>query len=255
MCELLGMNANVPTDIVFSLSGLIQRGGNTGPHRDGWGITFYEGLGYRTFKDHQPCYHSPVARFIQGYPIKSEAIIAHIRQANRGNVSLVNTHPFTRELWGRHWTYAHNGQLKGYRNLKTGNYRPVGETDSERAFCWILYQLSIRYPKRPANWSAVFRFIASLADELREKGVFNMLLSDGKFMMAYCSTQLHWITRRSPFGKATLLDQDIEIDFQQHTHPDDVVSVIATQPLTHNEAWNKIEPGSYALFHLGERML
>ncbi|QTL39007.1 class II glutamine amidotransferase [Xenorhabdus budapestensis] len=254
MCELLGMNANVPTDIVFSLSGLIQRGGNTGPHRDGWGITFYQGLGYRTFKDHQPCCHSPVARFIQGYPIKSEAIIAHIRQANRGNVSLVNTHPFTRELWGRHWTYAHNGQLKGYRNLKTGNYRPVGETDSERAFCWILHQLSIKYPKRPANWSTVFRFIASLADALREKGVFNMLLSDGKFMMAYCSTQLHWITRRSPFGKATLLDQDIEIDFQQHTHPDDVVSVIATQPLTHNETWNKIESGSYVLFHLGERI-
>ncbi|MDR0219119.1 MAG: class II glutamine amidotransferase [Enterobacteriaceae bacterium] len=254
MCELLGMSANVPTDIIFSLSGLIQRGGNTGPHKDGWGITFYEGAGYRTFKDHQPSYHSPVARFIQGYPIKSEAIIAHIRQANRGNVSLANTHPFTRELWGKYWTYAHNGQLKGYRKLHTGNYRPVGETDSEWAFCWILHQLSTKYPKKPSNWPAVFRFIASLVDELRLKGVFNMLLSDGKYMMAYCSTRLHWLTRRAPFGKATLLDQDIEIDFQQHTRPDDVVSVIATLPLTDNEAWNKIEPGSYALFHLGERI-
>lgn len=82
-----------------------------------------------------------------------------------------------------------------------------------------------------------------------------MLLSDGQFMLAYCSTQLHWITRRSPFGKAKLLDQDIEIDFQEHTQPDDVVSVIATLPLTHNEDWHKIEPGSYALFHLGERIV
>lgn len=40
MCELLGMSANVPTDITFSLSGLISRGGQTGPHKDGWGITF-----------------------------------------------------------------------------------------------------------------------------------------------------------------------------------------------------------------------
>lgn len=53
MCELLGMSANVPTDINFSLSGLIPRGGKTGPHKDGWGITFYEGLGCRTFKIHK----------------------------------------------------------------------------------------------------------------------------------------------------------------------------------------------------------
>ena len=51
MCELLGMSANVPTDIVFSFTGLMQRGGGTGPHRDGWGIGFYEGRGLRLFQD------------------------------------------------------------------------------------------------------------------------------------------------------------------------------------------------------------
>ena len=51
MCELLGMSANVPTDIHFSLSGLIPRGGETGPHKDGGGITFYEGMGGRTFTE------------------------------------------------------------------------------------------------------------------------------------------------------------------------------------------------------------
>lgn len=66
-----------------------------------------------------------------------------------------------------------------------------------------------------------------------------MLLSDGRFVMAYCSTNLHWITRKAPFGKAKLLDQDIEIDFQQHTKADDIVSVISTLPLTGNESWQK----------------
>ena len=33
MCELMAMSANVPTDICFSFSGLMQRGGNTGPHK------------------------------------------------------------------------------------------------------------------------------------------------------------------------------------------------------------------------------
>jgi predicted glutamine amidotransferase len=39
----MGMSANVPTDICFSFSGLVKRGGETGPHKDGWGIAFYEG--------------------------------------------------------------------------------------------------------------------------------------------------------------------------------------------------------------------
>lgn len=255
MCELLGMSANVPTDINFSLSGLIPRGGKTGPHKDGWGITFYEGLGCRTFKDPQASAVSPVARFVQEYPIKSHAVIAHIRQANRGNVSLENTHPFTRELWGKNWTYAHNGQLKGYQSLDTGLFRAVGQTDSEKAFCWILNQLEKRYQRTPSNWPAVFRFIAILADQLRHKGVFNMLLSDGRFVMAYCSTNLHWITRKAPFGKAKLLDQDIEIDFQQHTKADDIVSVISTLPLTGNESWQKIPVGEFVLFDRGLRIL
>ncbi|OBU06060.1 class II glutamine amidotransferase [Morganella psychrotolerans] len=254
MCELLGMSANVPTDIYFSLSGLIPRGGQTGPHKDGWGITFYEGMGCRTFKDPQACCQSPVARFVQEYPIKSEAVIAHIRQANRGVVSLENTHPFTRELWGRNWTYAHNGQLTGYEHLPTGFYSPVGQTDSEHAFCWLLNRLQEKYPQPPQDWRGVFHDIMLLADELRQFGVFNMLLSDGRYVLAYCSTNLHWITRRAPFGKARLTDSDVEIDFSQHTNPDDVVSVIATQPLTGNEQWQKINQGEAVLFHYGERI-
>ena len=93
MCELLGMSANVPTDIVFSFTGLVERGGVTGPHKDGWGITFYDGKGCRSFKDPLPSCESEVAKLIKSYPIKSKAVISHIRQANSGGVCLENTHP------------------------------------------------------------------------------------------------------------------------------------------------------------------
>uniref|UniRef100_UPI0019533A67 class II glutamine amidotransferase n=1 Tax=Serratia marcescens TaxID=615 RepID=UPI0019533A67 len=49
-----------------------------------------------------------------------------------------------------------------------------------------------------------------------------------------------------------LLDQDVEIDFSSQTTPNDVVTVIATQPLTGNETWQKIMPGEWRLFCLGE---
>ncbi|EPM6963120.1 MULTISPECIES: class II glutamine amidotransferase [Vibrio] len=252
MCELLGMSANVPTDICFSFTGLMQRGGRTGPHRDGWGITFYEGKGFRTFKDPKPSCESKIAELVQNYPIKSRAVVSHIRQANRGGVNLENTHPFTRELWGRYWTFAHNGQLSGYQDLHTGRHRPVGETDSELAFCWLLKQMEDRYPEPPKDMESVFLYVAKCCDELREKGVFNMLLSDGEYVMTYCTNHLYWITRRAPFGKAALLDEDVEINFQEETTPHDIVSVIATQPLTGNEAWQRMKPSEYGLFHLGE---
>ncbi|EIE5864693.1 class II glutamine amidotransferase [Vibrio alginolyticus] len=252
MCELLGMSANVPTDICFSFTGLMQRGGRTGPHRDGWGITFYEGKGFRTFKDPKPSCESKIAELVQNYPIKSRAVVSHIRQANRGGVNLENTHPFTRELWGRYWTFAHNGQLSGYQDLHTGRHRPVGETDSELAFCWLLKQMEDRYPEPPKDMESVFLYVAKCCDELREKGVFNMLLSDGEYVMTYCTNHLYWITRRAPFGKAALLDEDVEINFQEETTPHDIVFVIATQPLTGNEAWQRMKPGEYGLFHLGE---
>lgn len=252
MCELLGMSANVPTDICFSFTGWIQRSGKTGPHRDGWGITFYEGKGFRTFKDPKPGYQSTIAELVRKYPIKSRAVISHIRQANRGGVSLENTHPFTRELWGRFWTFAHNGQLSGYQDLDTANHRPVGETDSELAFCWLLKRLDDQYPTPPDDAIEVCRFIATQCDQLRQMGVFNMLLTDGEHVMTYCTNHLYSITRRSPFGQATLIDEEVEVNFQEETTPNDVVTVIATQPLTLNEQWHRMKPGEYNVFHQGE---
>ena len=61
MCELLGMESNVPTDITFSFSGLCMRGGKTGPHADGWGLALYQGRFARTFLEANPAAESRLA--------------------------------------------------------------------------------------------------------------------------------------------------------------------------------------------------
>ncbi|MFT4926809.1 MAG: putative glutamine amidotransferase [Phenylobacterium sp.] len=251
VCELLALTANVPTDICFSFAGLIERGGNTGPHQDGWGITFYEGNGCRSFKDPLPSCDSPIAKFVTGYPIKSHSVISHIRQGNRGKVSLENTHPFTRELWGKNITFAHNGQLSNYRELKNDNYLPIGNTDSELAFCWILNELKTKYPKRPKNFKSALNYVVKLCRQLEQYGVFNMLFTDGVYMLAYCSKKLHYITRKAPFGEAELIDQDLSVNFQHVTTPNDIVTIIATQPLTENEEWTQIMPSTFRMFKYG----
>jgi len=253
MCELLAMSANVPTDICFSFSGLMQRGGNTGPHKDGWGITFYEGKGCRSFKDPLPSAQSPIAQLVTDYPIRSEAVICHIRQANSGEVCLENTHPFTRQLWGKNWTYAHNGQLANFtEKLMIKAHIPVGTTDSEHAFCYLLDCLFYQFGSEEPDSKKLFTFIAEQVIKIDELGVFNIIISDGQYVFAFCSNKLHWLTRRAPFGLANLIDAEMEVDFHQETTENDVVSIIATQPLTDDEQWQKMEPQQWQLFRLGE---
>jgi glutamine amidotransferase len=251
MCELLGMNCNVPTDIRFSFSGLIQRGGRTGHHRDGWGIAFYEGRGSRTFHDPQPGCESEIAELVSSHSVKSLNVICHIRKATNGRVCLENTHPFTRELWGRSWTFAHNGRLKGVKSWPLAFYEPIGTTDSEHAFCWLLDQVRARYPRPPKRAASLRRLIGGLAETLNGAGVFNMLLCDSRELYCYCSTDLNWLTRRAPFGPASLIDTELTVDFAQETTPKDIVTVIATKPLTHHEPWTAMDRGSLVVFRDG----
>jgi predicted glutamine amidotransferase len=254
MCQLLGMNCNVPTDICFSFTGFRQRGGRTDHHADGWGIAFFEQAGCRVFIDTEPSVKSPVAELVRHYPIRSTNVIAHIRKATRGRVALANCHPFMRELWGRYWIFAHNGNLKGfrYRPAEAARYRPVGSTDSEAAFCTLLEHLRRAFPAGRPRPRALQRAVAAVAEDLAAHGSFNFLLSNGDVLLAHCSTRLAYIVRKAPFGTAHLMDEDLTVDFRDVTSPEDRVAVIATAPLTDNETWTPLAPGELLMFRGGE---
>jgi len=249
MCQLLGMNANTPTDVMFSFAGLACRADE---HRDGFGIGFFEDRGLRHFIDHRSASQSPVAELVKHFPIRSGNVIAHIRKATQGRVALENTHPFVRELWGRYWVFAHNGNLADYSPRLHGAFRPVGDTDSERAFCWLMQELAKAHASVPS--------IEELGHTLREllpvpaaHGSFNMLLSNGQALWAHGSTHLWSLERRHPFGAATLADEDLSVDFAALTTPLDRVAIVATEPLTADEAWLAFAPGELRVFSGGVR--
>lgn len=251
MCQLLGMSCNVPTDICFSFTGFSARGGGTDVHSDGWGIAFFEGRGCRTFHDHLPAQSSPVAELVRRYPIRSDAVVAHIRKATQGRVALENCHPFRRALWGRYWAFAHNGNLEGFRAPEGGIFQPVGETDSEAAFCFMLEELRSAHPSGAPPLRVLAGALADLTARLDRYGPFNFLLSDGVTLFARRSTRLSYLVRQAPFGAAQLKDEDVSVDFQALTGPKDRVAVIATDPLTTNEAWTSLEPGQLLAFQGG----
>jgi len=251
MCQLLGMNCNVPTDICFSFTGFRQRGGGTDVHRDGWGIGFFEGKGARLFLDPQPSAQSPVAELVLHYPIHSLNVIAHIRKATAGDICLENTHPFARELWGRQWLFAHNGHLPDFLPVLDGSFLPVGSTDSERLLCWLLQSLRQRFGNAPPEDDLLFAALHELTLRFAGLGIANYLLSNGEMLLAHCSTHLSYIVRQAPFGQAHLADEDVTLDFRQVTRPDDRVAVVATLPLTDNEAWVDMLPGTLWMFRDG----
>jgi glutamine amidotransferase len=244
MCQLLGLNANTPTDIVFSFTGFAQRADE---HKDGFGIAFFEQRGARVFVDAQSARVSPVAAMVQQYPIRSNHIIAHIRKATQGRVALENTHPFQRELWGRYWVFAHNGNLVDFEPRLHGHFRPVGDTDSERAFCWLMQELAKAHASVPAIEELTCT-LAELMPQLARHGTFNMLLSNGQALWAHASTRLHWLVRQHPFGAVSLCDEDLSVDFASLTTPKDRVAIIATEPLTTTEPWQAFDPGELRVF-------
>jgi predicted glutamine amidotransferase len=238
MCQLLGMNANTPTDVCFSFAGLARRADE---HKDGFGIDFV---------DHHSARISPVAELVARYPIKSDNVVAHIRKATQGRVALENTHPFVRELWGRYWVLAHNGDLKNFQPRLHAAFRPVGDTDSERAFCWLMQELAKAHASVPT--------VAELTHTLREllpavarHGPFNLLLSNGQALWAHCSTALAWVQRAHPFRAPTLADDDVTVDLAALTTPSDRVAVVATQAMTRNENWHAMLPGELRVFVAG----
>jgi len=244
MCQLLGMNANTATDLVFSFTGFARRADE---HKDGFGIAFFEGAGVRLFVDAQSAATSPVAQMVRAYPIRSSHIIAHIRKATQGAVLLENTHPFVRELWGRYWVFAHNGNLVDFHPRLHAAFRPVGSTDSERAFCWLMQELSKAHASVPSI-EELTSTLAELVPMVARHGTFNFMLSNGQALWAHCSTNLCYIERHHPFGRARLQDEDVSVDFSQVTTPNDRVAIVVTEPLTQDETWTRMGAGELKVF-------
>ena len=244
MCQLLGMNANTPTDVMFSFTGLATRADE---HKDGFGIAFFEDRGLRHFIDRDGATHSPVAQMIKRYPIKSEVVIAHIRKATAGAVALQNCHPFVRELWGRYWVFAHNGNLENFHPRLHAGFHPVGRTDSERAFCWLMQELAKSHADVPSVAELTLT-LRELVPRIARHGTFNFLLSNGQALWAHASTNLYYVVRQHPFSTARLSDEDVSVNFAEHTRASDRVAVVVTAPLTTDEVWTPFTPGELRVF-------
>lgn len=201
MCQIIGSNSSVPTSFALNFHKFCDRGGCQDIHKDGWGLCVYQGRGIRSFYDTTACCHSPMAQFVQDTYLATHAttnLLAHIRYATQGQVSLENLHPFVRELWGISWCFAHNGDVCRFANNRNATsttsrtlrrriqlnkavasstdhngdddddllaYHPIGDTDSEAIFCAILNALRAEFRALP-TLATLHAFLARLCDDI-----------------------------------------------------------------------------------------
>ena len=175
-----------------SLDRFAAHGSTAGRNHDGWGIAAFEGRDVRIVKEPAPAADSDWVRFIERHGVDSPLVVAHIRHASRGVVSYTNTHPFHRELGGRMHVFAHNGTLEQIQDegLPASGPQPLGETDSEFAFCLLLARLAPAWRAGAPTVEARTAVVADFARDVAARGPANFLYSDGELLFAHADVRL-----------------------------------------------------------------
>ena len=263
MCELFAMSSRLPATITYSLEEFAQHGGRTGPHSDGWGIAYYGDRDARVIRDEDAAADSALVRFVAERGQRSHTVMSHIRRATQGEVALRNTQPFSREVGGRIHLFAHNGDLAGVSDdteLVLDTDRPIGETDSEHAFCALMTRIrrlwgdGAEVPPIDARLETV----ADFARIVRGLGPANFIYFDGDALFLHGHRRkhdgeeeprppgLHTLCRSCTVGGTAFEADGLTISgHNQH------VVLAATVPLT-DEPWEALAEGEIVVARNGE---
>ncbi len=257
------MSSSQPERLTFSLRTLASRGGQANSTRDGWGVAFYQGEDVALFREPVAAADSALVRYLETQGPSTHLAISHIRHATQGTVQLSNTQPFVRELGGRTHVFAHNGDLPGIASsavLTLGSYQPVGQTDSEHAFCALLARLRPLWEgANPPSLEARLSLLATFAADLRALGPANFLYADGDTLFAHGHRRLQQASGRAePPGLWTLQRHCTPADTSPDHHGGltinpvcQTVVLIASVPLT-DEAWLPLAEGELLAVRAGQ---
>ena len=250
MCELLGMSFNLPVRPSVSFTGFRHRGEN---NPDGWGLASYPDKSAQIIKEPIKAGKSLLSKFYKDYQeVRSRIVIGHVRRSSVGKIKHRNTHPFIRELNGKEYVFAHNGTLANYDALALGSFKPIGETDSEYVFCYLLDCIR---KKGITHWREPdFDWITGKLEKINRYGNFNCIFSDGDLLFCYHDKNgyngLCYVHRKPPYGRIRLLDKDWEVNLAGEKNPEQTGFIIASKRLT-NEPDEKFRLGEAIVFRDG----
>ena len=268
MCRMFSFMSRVSLKVQRSLvkaDNALQTQSQGHPH--GWGIAYYltDQHNPHMVKSIEAAFSddrfSRVSEFLT-----SNAVIAHVRKATVGDLTLENTHPF--EFEG--WTFCHNGTIFGFREFEevvreriAPRFLPhiAGTTDSEVLFYAVLTALEragLNVQEPGETWpERTGEALAELANWLRDKSaetgadereaMMNFVLTNGRILLAQrFNGGLSFSTQKKRCADFDICPIAEKVCFGprrigiRHTHV-----LIASDPTSPDDVWEEIPNRGY----------
>lgn len=185
MCELLGLSNEEKIRTSALLTEFFSHACDN-PH--GWGAAVFEDSRPEIVKAPESAAESSEAAQTAERGFDADLLLAHIRYATKGSISMENTHPFVmKDLSGTEWVLAHNGTIfEG--DVLSGYVRGQhGETDSERILMYFIDSMDseIRRACSPLRTSDKARVLEKVLQDITPGNKVNLLISDGRSLYAH----------------------------------------------------------------------
>jgi transglutaminase-like putative cysteine protease/predicted glutamine amidotransferase len=225
----------------------------------GWGVGWYPSSerGASVVKDPTSSgQKSNGAGISDWHRFVSTTFIFHLRGHRRPRKQQ-DAQPFVRSYGGHQWIFAHDGDLAKdwatrFALPDDPSFEPLGRTDSEHAFCWLLARM---HSRRFRSISEVPpEEFKSWMHELSFAGQLNLLLSDGENLIAFHDPtgqgSLH-VTRRVPPHVSTEMRSDaVQIKVEAPEDANRTALVISSVPLT-PDGWRPMLAGELLVARQG----
>jgi glutamine amidotransferase len=255
----MGMSFAQPISADFSVREFAMR---QEENADGWGLAWYPDKSVALVKEPIASGESHHMRFLEGYHgLQSRIYLAHVRRGTRGGKPThADTHPFRRELGGNDYCFAHNGTIDySPEALPLDRYHPIGRTDSEYAFCYLLNAIATF--GFPLDHEPAWQWLYEQAAAINRLGKFNFLMSDGERLFAYHDINrwkgLNFCKVRFEKNQARHLeDATIGVNLENvATNPETAGFynhgfIIATRPLS-SQGWHSFKAGELVVVDHG----
>jgi len=141
-----------------------------------------------------------------------------------------------------------------------GTYRPVGQTDSEFAFCVLMARMQRLWDAgEPPAIDARLALVAAFAEDLRRLGPANFVYADGDALYAHGHRRMQQATRKAEPPGLWMLQRHCADDAPPPARAagvavdsvERVALFIASVPLT-DEAWRPLQEGELLAIRHGE---
>lgn len=260
MCRLFGFRSVIPSQVHRSLVAADNAlGRQSEAHPDGWGVAYYVDGAPHVTRSPSHALSDMLFHRVSGV-VSSETVLAHVRKATQGPLTVLNCHPFQ---YGR-WVFAHNGDIPRFHE----RWRPalleqiaprlrrfiLGETDSEVLFFVFLTRLAEHGPLDKAHRvEDVLDALARTIDDVRalcaplddaERLLLTCIVTDGTTMAAHQGGKdLYWSshkTRCADRESCASLSPECEAPsltgYVNHL-------ILTSEPLQGENAWHPMSPG------------